>query len=95
MKRICEDIENFKKESDVDEVIVLWTANTERFSDVIEGVNDTAQNLKNAIANGHAEISPSTLFAYASIMQGVRVIFCFKIFPLDIFPFNVVVFVCK
>lgn len=56
----------------MDEVIVLWTANTERYCDVIEGVNDTAQNLKNAIAKGHPEVSPSTLFAYASIMQGVR-----------------------
>lgn len=71
MQRICDDIENFKKTSGVDEVIVLWTANTERYCDVIEGVNDTAQNLKNAIAKGHPEISPSTLFAYASIIQRV------------------------
>lgn len=75
MKRICEDIENFKNQSGVDEVIVLWTANTERFCDIIEGVNDTAQNLKNAISKDHQEISPSTLFAYASIMQRVRDIF--------------------
>ncbi|RZC35638.1 Inos-1-P synth domain containing protein [Asbolus verrucosus] len=65
--QICRDIENFKKKSNVDKIIVLWTANTERFSDVLEGVNDTHANLKLAIASNHPEISPSTLFAYAAI----------------------------
>ena len=39
-------------------VIVLWTANTERFADIIPGVNDTADNLLAAIEAGHEEISP-------------------------------------
>lgn len=66
-----EDIDDFKKSSDVDQVIVLWTANTERFSNVIEGIHDTASNLKAAIATNHSEISPSTLFAYAAIQMKV------------------------
>ncbi|KAK9752724.1 Myo-inositol-1-phosphate synthase [Popillia japonica] len=67
VKRVMEDISDFRKSSGVDRVIVLWMANTERFCDVIEGVHDTANNLKNAIAADHPEISPSTLFAYAAI----------------------------
>lgn len=59
----------------MDAVIVLWTANTERFSDVVEGVNDTVENLKSAIANNHSEISPSTLFAYAAISNKASLIF--------------------
>lgn len=67
VEKICRDIENFKMTSGVDEVVILWTANTERFSQVLEGINDTAQNLKAAINNNHPEISPSTLFAYAAV----------------------------
>ena len=50
-------------------MIVLWTANTERFADLIAGVNDTADNLLKAIENGHEEVSPSTVFAVASILE--------------------------
>jgi myo-inositol-1-phosphate synthase len=51
-------------------VIVLWTANTERFSAIEEGVNDTAEALLEAINRGEQEISPSTIFAVASILEG-------------------------
>jgi myo-inositol-1-phosphate synthase len=52
-------------------VIVLWTANTERYALIIPGVNDNAQNLLNAIKTGHDEVSPSTIFAVACIQEGV------------------------
>jgi myo-inositol-1-phosphate synthase len=50
-------------------VIVQWTANTERYADILEGVNDTADNLMKAIESGHEEIAPSTVFAVASILE--------------------------
>ena len=53
----------------LDKVIVLWTANTERFADLIAGINDSADNLLDAIDAGHSEISPSTIFAVASILE--------------------------
>lgn len=65
------DILDFKATKNLDKVIVLWTANTERFSSVIEGVNDTAENLLKAIDSDHPEISPSTLFAVAAAKEGV------------------------
>ena len=52
-------------------MIVLWTANTERFCDVREGLNDTADNLLASIKRDEEEVSPSTLFAVASILEGV------------------------
>lgn len=70
IEQIVADIEEFQAKSNVDKVIVLWTANTERFCDVLEGVHDTAANLKQAISGNHPEISPSTLFAYAAIKKG-------------------------
>lgn len=54
------------------QVIVLWTANTERFCDVRIGLNDTANNLLDSIKRNEEEISPSTLFAVASILEEVR-----------------------
>lgn len=70
MERIRADIRDFRRSSGVDKVIVLWTANTERFCDIVPGVNDTAKNLLSGIQAGAAEISPSTLFAVASILEG-------------------------
>ena len=55
----------------IDQVIVLWTANTERFCEVAAGLNDTADNLLHSIRSNAEEVSPSTLFAIASIMEGV------------------------
>ncbi|XP_026877536.2 inositol-3-phosphate synthase 1-A [Electrophorus electricus] len=69
VEQIRRDIRDFKEKSGVEKVIVLWTANTERFCDVVLGGNDTAENLLATIQAG-GEVSPSTLFAVASIMEG-------------------------
>jgi len=45
MEKLRQDIRNFKKNNQLDKVIVIWSANTERFADVIHGINDTADNL--------------------------------------------------
>ncbi|MCJ1419837.1 Myo-inositol-1-phosphate synthase [Xylographa parallela] len=67
--RIRKDIRDFKAIHDLDKVIVQWTANTERYADIIDGVNDTAENLLKAIESGHDEVAPSTVFAVACIME--------------------------
>lgn len=59
----------FKETNELDKVIVQWTANTERYADIIDGVNDTADNLLKAVESGHEEISPSTIFAMACILE--------------------------
>ncbi|XP_071583921.1 LOW QUALITY PROTEIN: inositol-3-phosphate synthase 1 [Heliangelus exortis] len=69
VEQIRRDIRDFKESSGVDKVIVLWTANTERFCDIVPGLNDTAENLLRAIERG-LEVSPSTLFAVGSILEG-------------------------
>lgn len=35
-----------------------------------QGINDTAETLLASLARGEAEISPSTMFAVASILEG-------------------------
>jgi myo-inositol-1-phosphate synthase len=70
MEHLRQDIRDFKKTNGLDKVIVLWTANTERFASVEEGVNDTGENLLASIKRSEAEISASTVFAVASILEG-------------------------
>ena len=53
------------------QVVILWTANTERFSAQEKGLNSTADELMTSIKANAAEVSPSTLFAVASILEGV------------------------
>lgn len=70
LDKIRSDIRSFKESNALDSVIVLWTANTERYAQTIAGINDTADALLNAIRDGHEEVSPSTIFAVASILEG-------------------------
>ncbi|KAI0908598.1 myo-inositol-phosphate synthase [Ustulina deusta] len=69
VEKIRQDIRDFKAQNNLDKVIVQWTANTERYADILPGVNDTAENLLKAIENGHEEVSPSTVFAVACILE--------------------------
>ena len=49
MEAVRGHIRAFKADAGVDSVVVLWTANTERYSEVIEGLNDTPANLMRSI----------------------------------------------
>lgn len=71
LEQIRADIRNFKKEKNLDKVLVLWTANTERYADIVPNVNDTADNLLRSIKEDNEEIAPSTIFAVASILENV------------------------
>jgi myo-inositol-1-phosphate synthase len=71
VEKIRKDIADFKAANNLDKVIVMWTANTERFAELIPGINDTADNLLKAIADGHEEVAPSTVFAVACILDNV------------------------
>ncbi|KAI0061195.1 putative inositol-3-phosphate synthase [Artomyces pyxidatus] len=70
LEKIRGDIREFKAAHGLDKVIVFWTANTERYSDIIPGVNDTADAILASIKTSHEEVAPSTLFAVASILEG-------------------------
>jgi myo-inositol-1-phosphate synthase len=71
LETVREQVRAFKADRKVDKLVVLWTANTERYSAVVEGLNDTAENLMAAIDRNESEVSPSTLYAAACILEGV------------------------
>jgi len=52
-------------------VVVLWTGNTERYSNVVAGLNDTMDNFLAALERNESEISPSTLYALACVLENV------------------------
>ena len=64
-------IREFKEATKVDKVVVLWTANTERYSNVIVGLNDTEESLLASVEKNEAEISPSTLYALACVYENI------------------------
>ena len=71
VEQIRKDIRDFKARSGVDKVIILWTANTERYADVRPGLNESKSELMASIASNAAEVAPSTLYAVAAIEEGV------------------------
>lgn len=74
VEQIRADIRDFKNKCQLDKVIVLWTANTERFTDVQEELHSSAEKLIAAIKRNESELAPSTLYAVASVLEGVSYI---------------------
>lgn len=63
-------IRDFKKVNGLQKVIILWTANTERFCDIsAPGLNDSAASLLKSISNNEKEVSPSTIFGVAAALE--------------------------
>lgn len=50
-------------------MVVLWTANTERFA-APSAVHETEEAFLAALAAGHSEIAPSAVFAMAAVLEG-------------------------
>lgn len=70
VQQVREDIRAFKAAHELDKVIILWSANTERFVEVETGVHDSAENLMTALKGDHSEISASIIYAVAAIQEG-------------------------
>jgi len=48
----------------------MWSANTECFSKLVKGSNDTWENLEKSIKESDANVSASTVYAAATILAG-------------------------
>jgi myo-inositol-1-phosphate synthase len=70
LRQLRADIAEFKTANGLEFVSVVWTGNSERYSAESAGVNDTAENLLASIEADDAEVSPSTLYAVAAILEG-------------------------
>ncbi|MCM1152206.1 MAG: inositol-3-phosphate synthase [Muribaculum sp.] len=71
VERLREDIRNFKKESGVERVVVLWAASTEVYVPVDMKYHGTVAVLEKAMkADDREHIAPSMCYAYAALKEG-------------------------
>ena len=71
VEQLREDIRNFKKETGVERVVVLWAASTEVYVPVDEEVHGSLAALEAAMkADDKERIAPSMCYAYAALSEG-------------------------
>ncbi|KAE9546115.1 hypothetical protein FO519_010673, partial [Halicephalobus sp. NKZ332] len=74
MEKIRKDIREFKEKHKLENVIVLWTANTERYTVIQEELSTTSEEILKSVKENNSEISPSNIFAIAAILEGAHYI---------------------
>ena len=71
LETVRKQMRDFKEQNKLEKLIILWTANTERYCEVKEGVHMTPEQLLQGIKNNDPEISPSTIYATAAILEHI------------------------
>ena len=69
-EQVKEDIQNFKKETGVDRVVVIWCGSTEVFTPLGE-VHKTLAAFEKGLKENHPAIAPSNIYAYAAVSLGI------------------------
>lgn len=70
MLELRKDIKEFKRKNNLKRLVVIWCASTEIYIPV-NGEHVSMEKFKDAIKKNHPDISPSMLYAYAAISEGV------------------------
>lgn len=70
MEALRADIRRFREENNLDRVVMIWCASTEVYLET-SGVHQTIDAFEEGMKNNAAAISPSMLYAWASILEGV------------------------
>ena len=64
------DIERFRVENNCDRLVMVWSGSTEAYQEASE-VHATIEAFEEGLRNNDDNISPSQIYAYASIISGV------------------------
>lgn len=64
------DIETFKSENNLDRVVIVWCASTERYFES-GAVHQTIEAFEEGLRNNDPAIAPSMIYAYAAIKSGI------------------------
>jgi myo-inositol-1-phosphate synthase len=70
MLQLRKDIQNFREENKLDRVVVIWAGSTEIFIEPHD-VHNTYDGFVEGMKQNHEAISPSMLYAFASVAEGV------------------------
>jgi myo-inositol-1-phosphate synthase len=65
-----EDMRNFRKEKGCDRLVVIWCGSTEIFLRRAE-VHQSLAAFEKGLADNHADIAPSMIYAYAALKEGI------------------------
>ena len=69
-QQVIEDIEQFRKQSGVDRVVVLWCGSTEKYIEAVD-VHETIDSFEQGLKDNHSLIAPSMIYCYAAVSQGI------------------------
>jgi len=69
-EQVREDIRNFKAKNDCARLVMVWCGSTEIFQEASD-VHNNIYSFEEGLRSNHADISPSMIYAYASIKEGV------------------------
>lgn len=70
MEQLRDDIKSFKNTNNLSRVVMIWCASTEIFLEPTQ-VHETLSRFEEGMKNNDVNISPSMLYAYAAIKEGV------------------------
>lgn len=73
MNMLREDIKAFKEKNSLDRVVVIWAGSTEVFIE-LKDVHKTISSFIEGMKKNHIDISPSMLYAFASVSEGASYI---------------------
>jgi len=68
--QVRQDIQGFKKEKNLSRMVMIWCASTESYMEK-QPVHESIELFEKGLAASDPSISPSMIYAYASIMEGV------------------------
>lgn len=68
-EQLIKDINRFRKENDLERVVMLWCGSTEIFIKPTD-VHSTIEKFEKGLKDNHADIPPSMIYAYAAIRAG-------------------------
>jgi myo-inositol-1-phosphate synthase len=69
-QQIREDIKQFKEDNDLDRMVMVWCASTETYMEK-RPAHMTLHAFENGLKENDPDISPSMIYTYAAIMEGV------------------------
>jgi myo-inositol-1-phosphate synthase len=69
-EQLKEDINRFKKEKNIDRLVMIWCASTEVYMER-KPVHESIKAFEEGLRNNDPDISPSMVYAYAAISMGI------------------------
>ena len=71
IEALRQDIQNFRKNNNVERLVMVWCGSTEVYQEPKGSVYDTLDSFEKALDNDESSIAPSILYAYAAIKEGI------------------------